>query len=173
MPERGNWQASNLCETSTATLIVDNLNEDLNFIITPTFAECSEEQQALKLHHWKDKNGKYLSYRGFSSQCNKSKRTSKGLKLELEPTIGNRDQEFLDMQYSNLKEFSLILMKGIKKFCHKTINETATDINSTEKRNKRKKKKQNMEKEEFQKIKKTISRNKEAIKLVLKQRKFT
>ena len=77
------------------------------------------------------------------------------------------------MQYSNLKEFSLILMKGIKKFCHKTINETATDIDSTEKRNKRKKKKQNMEKEEFQKIKKTISRNKEAIKLVLKQRKFT
>ena len=49
----------------------------------------------------------------------------------------------------------------------KTINETAAHINSTEKALK-----QNMEKKEFQKIKETISRNEEATKRVLKQRKF-
>ena len=56
---------------------------------------------------------------------------------------------------------------GIVKFCDKTISETAAYINSTEKALK-----QNMEKEEFQKIKETISRNEEAVKRVLKQRKF-
>ena len=71
------------------------------------------------------------------------------MKLELEPTIGNHDQEFLDTWYSNLQEFSLSLMKRIVKLCDKTISETAEHINSTENALK-----QNMEKEEFQKIKK-------------------
>ena len=52
--------------------------------------------------------------------------------------------------------FSLTLMKGIVKFCDKTISETAACINSTENTLK-----QNMEKGEFQKIKETISRNEE------------
>ena len=58
-------------------------------------------------------------------------------------------------------------MKGIVKFCEKTISETAAHINSVENALK-----QNMEKEEFQKIKQTIFRNEEATKRVLKQRKF-
>ena len=89
------------------------------------------------------------------------------MKLELEPTICNHDQKFLDIWYSNQPEFSLILMKGIKKFCDKTITETAVHINATENSLK-----QNMEKEEYQKIKVTISRNEEVTKRVLKQRKL-
>ena len=58
-------------------------------------------------------------------------------------------------------------MKGNKKFCDKTISETAAHINSTEKALK-----QNMEKDEFQKIKETISRNEEVTKQALKQRTF-
>ena len=143
------------------------MNEDQNFLITPIFAERHKEQQAIKLNCLKDKNARYQSHREFLSQCIKSKLIPKGLKLELEPTIINHDQEFLDMWYSNLQEFSLTLMKGIVKFCDKTVSETATHINLTEKALK-----QNMEKEEFQKIKETISRNEEAKKRVLKQRKF-
>ena len=47
----------------------------------------------------------------------------KGLEFELEPTISNRNQEFLDMWYSNLQEFSVILMKGIVRFCDKTARQ--------------------------------------------------
>ena len=54
------------------------------------------------------------------------------MKLELEPTIGNHDQEFVDTWYSNLQEFSLTLMKGIVKFCDKKISETTAHINLTE-----------------------------------------
>ena len=71
------------------------------------------------------------------------------MKLELESTIGNHDQ---DTWYSNLQEFSLTLMEGIVKFCDKTISETAAHINSAEKASK-----QNTEREELQKIKETIS----------------
>ena len=149
-------------EASTATLIADNLKEDQNFLITPTFAERYKEQQAMKLNRLKDKDAQYQSHREFLSQCIESKLIPKGLKLELEPTIGNHDQEFLDTWYSNLQEFSLTLMKGIVKFCDETISETEAYINSIEKALK-----QNMEKEEFQKIKETISRNKEATKRVL------
>ena len=39
------------------------------------------------------------------------KTNSKGLKLELDPIIGNFDYEFVDEWYSKLKDFSLILMK--------------------------------------------------------------
>ena len=71
------------------------------------------------------------------------------MKLELEPTIGNHDQEFLDTWYSNLQEFSLSLMKRIVKLCDKTISETAEHINSTENALK-----QNMEKKSFKRSKK-------------------
>ena len=39
---------------------------------------------------------------------------------------------FLDNWYSNLKQFSLSLMKYIVRFCHKTIAETTSEITKTE-----------------------------------------
>ena len=115
----------------------------------------------------KGKNARYQSHREFLSQCIESKLIPKGLKLELEHTIGNHNEEFLDTWYPNLQEFSLTLMKGIVKFCDEKISETEAYINSIEKALK-----QNMEKEEFQKIKETISRNEEATERVLLQRTF-
>ena len=73
----------------------------------------------MKPNRLKDKNARYQSHRGFLSQCIKSKLIHKGLKLELQPTIGYHDQEYLDTWYSNLQEFCLTLMKGIVKFCDK------------------------------------------------------
>ena len=48
----------------------------------------------MKLNRLKEKNARYQSHREFLSQCIESKLIPKGLKLELEPTIGNHDQEF-------------------------------------------------------------------------------
>ena len=116
----------------------------------------------MKLNGLKDKNARYQSHREFLSQRIESKLIPKGLKLDLEPTIDNHNQEFLDTWYSNLQKVSFTLIKGIVKFCDKTISETAAHINSTEKTLK-----QNMEKEEFEKIKERNSRNEEATKRVL------
>ena len=92
----------------------------------------------MKRNHFKDKNARYQCTKrrkkkkkcliSFLLQCIKSKLIPKGLKPELEPTIGNCHQEFLDLWYSNLQEFSLVLMEGILKFYDKTIG-TAWQIN--------------------------------------------
>ena len=87
----------------------------------------------MKRYCLQDKNARCQSHREFLSQCIKSKMILKGLKLELEPTICNHDQEFLDTWYSNLQEFSPMLMKGIIKFSDNTISETASHINLTKK----------------------------------------
>ena len=92
----------------------------------------------------KDKNAWYQPHTELLSQFIEWKLILKGSKLELEPTIGNHNQEFLDMWYSNLQEFSLIVIKGIVKFQCKTVFEIAPHINSTERILK-----QNMEKEEL------------------------
>ena len=69
----------------------------------------NKEQVALKLSCLKDKVARYESHNNFLTCCIAEKLIPKGLKLELEPTIGNFDQEFVDKWYSKLKGFSLIL----------------------------------------------------------------
>ena len=100
-------------------------------------------------------------------QCIRPGLIPRGLKLELEPTIGNQNQEFLDNWYSKLKDFSLILTKDIVKYCDDTIKETGALINSTEALLK-----QNMEIEEYRDIEEVILQNEETTKCTLKQQKF-
>ena len=57
------------------------------------------------------KPARYNSYKDFLSRCIQEKFVPKGLQLTLERSIGNYDPEFIDNWYSNLKDFSLILMK--------------------------------------------------------------
>ena len=85
----------------------------------------------MKLNRLKDKNTRYQSHREFLSQSIDSKLIPKGLKLELEPTIGNHDQEFLDMWYSNLQELSRILVKGIVKFCESIVKQIPSYVKDT------------------------------------------
>lgn len=56
----------------------------------------------------------------------------KSLKPELEPNIGNQNQEFFDNFYTKVKDILLILMKYIVKYCDDTIKETGALINSTD-----------------------------------------
>ena len=84
----------------------------------------NKEQIALKLDRLNDKGVRYKSHKDFFSRCIAEERVPKGLKLELEPTIRNYDQEFVDTWYSKLKTFSLTLMKDIVAHCDKTIVKT-------------------------------------------------
>ena len=65
----------------------------------------NKEQVAIKLNRLKDKVTMYESHKDFLTRCIAEKLIPKGLKLELEPTIGNSDQEFVDKWYSKLKGF--------------------------------------------------------------------
>ena len=92
----------------------------------------NKEGVALKLNRLKEKHARYESHKEFLTRFISEKLVRKGLKLELEPTIGNPDQEFLNNWFSKLNEFSLRLMKDIVTFCDKTIGKTNEDIKNTE-----------------------------------------
>ena len=97
---------------------------------------------------------RHKSHKDFLSQCIAEELVAKGLKLELEPTMGNCDQEFVDAWYSKLKTFSLTLIKDIVVHCDKTIVKTEDNIKDTETHLKN-----ITEREEYQSIEKTIKNN--------------
>ena len=66
----------------------------------------NKEGVALKLNRLKEKHPRYESHKEFLTRCISEKLVPMGLKLKLEPTIGNHDQEFLVNWFSKLNEFS-------------------------------------------------------------------
>ena len=118
----------------------------------------------LKLNRLKEKSARYESHKYFLSRCIRDCSIPKGLKLELEPTLRNFDQEFINSWFSKLKDFSFDTTKDIIKFCDMTIAETKLAIEV--------KLKTSMKREEFSDIGKTSKENKEATKPLLLQRKF-
>ena len=91
-----------------------------------------KEKIALKFNHLKDKSIRYESHKDFLNHCLAEKLVPKCLRLELEPTIGKYDQEFVDTWYAKLKSYSLTLMKDIASYCDKTIVQTKQNIRETE-----------------------------------------
>ena len=82
--------------------------------------------------------------------------------------MGNFDQEFVDNWHTNLKQFSIVLMKQIVAYCDKTKQKTQKYINETETISK-----QQLKKEDYEEIKNTITSNEIATnKKLLQQCKF-
>lgn len=91
---------------------------------TKTFYQAETQNKdrfALKLNHLKDKSIRHESYKNFLSRCISEELMPKGSKLELKPSFRNLNQEFAGKWYSQLKSFSLMLMKNIVTFYDKTI----------------------------------------------------
>ena len=79
-------------QTSTSTLVGEEDNETTNCSRQLGSSDKNKEQIALKLNRLKDKAVRYKSHKDFLSRCIAEELVPKGLKLELEPTIGNCDQ---------------------------------------------------------------------------------
>ena len=153
-------------QASTCTLVNEDANQITSSLQQTPAANEYKEQIALKLNRLKDKVTRYESHKDFLTRCIAEKLIPKGLKLGLEPTIGNFDQEFVDEWYSKLKGFSLKLMNDIT-YCEKTIEFTNESIKNTETalRNL-------TENQEFLNIEKILKTYIEATKRQLQQRKF-
>ena len=111
-------------QASTCTLANEDANQMTSSLQKTPAISKNKEQIALKLNRFKDKVTRYESHKDFLTRCISEKLIPKGLKLELEPTTGNFDKEFVEEWYSKLKGFSLILMKDITTYCEKTIEST-------------------------------------------------
>ena len=103
--------------------------KEVTFSVHQCLKKGKKEELAVKLNRLKDKNTRYESYKEILLQCILAGLIPKGLKHELELTIENQNQEFLDNCYTKLKYFLVILMKEIIKYCDDT-KETGAMINS-------------------------------------------
>ena len=101
------------------------------------------------------------------NRCLAEKLVPKGLRLELEHTIRNFDQEFVDTWHAKLKSFSITLMKDIASYCDHTIAQTKQNMRETETDLK-----SVTAKEEYFQIQETIKINETKTKHLLQQRKF-
>ena len=54
-----------------------------------------------------------------------------GLKVYVEPLIGNRDEEFLAQWHARLDEFSRTLTSDVVAFCEKELEKTKAEIEET------------------------------------------
>ena len=149
---------------SIAPLTGENLEVNNNLPLTENQKEGNTTYLAIKLNRLKDKQARFVSHKQFLTRCVAEKLVPKGLKVGLEPTIGNHDQEFLDNWYSKQKQFSLSLMKDIVQFCEKTINKSAQDIKKTESSLKR-----NASQSQYHAIQTEINANEDSMRKVLRQ----
>ena len=89
-----------------------------------------------------------------------------GLRINVEPTIGNHDDEYLSIRYNKLEGFSVELMQEIVKFCDKILAQTKENIKATDTTLKR-----IAPREEYHNIQVLITKNVESNKRSLNQRK--
>ena len=68
------------------------------------------------------------SCKDFLEKCIKDKVIPEGLRIHVEPSIRNHDDEFLAMCYCKIEGYSLDLMQEITNFCEKMLAKTAIEI---------------------------------------------
>ena len=89
------------------------------------------EAVALKLNRLTDKCCRYKSHKEFLEKCKAANQIPDGLRLTLEPSIGNHDDEFLKKWYETLDECSLIFINMVTDFCDKTITSLVQEKSQT------------------------------------------
>ena len=87
-------------------------------------ASTDGERLGQKPNRLKNKAARYESHKQFLEKCIQDKLIPEGLRLQMEPTIGNYDYEFLHNWHVKLEKFSLELMTDVADFCNKTLANT-------------------------------------------------
>ena len=96
---------------------------------TPPTADDTE-QLAIKLNRKTEKIARFESHRDFLTTCIRDKIIPRNFKIEVEPSIGNHDDQFLTSWYEKIEKLSLELMSDTVKFCKATITTATTEANS-------------------------------------------
>jgi hypothetical protein len=115
--------------TSIPELRVNDINVNSNdTIITSAQLNKEKEHLAFKLDKLHDKAGRYESHVAFLKKCLDSNVTPNGLRVYVEPSIGNRDDEFLQSWHEHLNEFSRTLTRSVIEYSEKTVENTKKEI---------------------------------------------
>ena len=122
--------------TMAQTPIVQLNDQPLNSVSTetvvhnPRYRETEREKEHLtfKLDKLNDKKCRFESHEAFLNKCLTNNLIPNGLKVYVEPSIGNRDDEFLSQWHARLDEFSRTLTSDVAEYCVKEIAKTKEEI---------------------------------------------
>ena len=95
------------------------------------YNQRERESLAFRLDKLNDKKCRYVSHESFLKKCLENNLVPNGLKVYVEPSIGNRSEEFLTKWHARLDEFSKILATDVIEFCEKEIEQTTNEIAET------------------------------------------
>ena len=117
----------------TIPLLSVNGNSHVSIDTVVTSTQLSREKQTLafKLDKLHDKVGRYESHVAFLTKCIDNNVTPNGLRVYVEPSIGNRDDEFLQSWHDDLDEFSKKLTRKVIEYSEKTVEKTKLEISET------------------------------------------
>ena len=93
--------------------------------------EDTGERLGQKRNRQNNKAARYESHKKFLEKCIQEKLIPEGLRLQLEPAIGNYD-DFLHDWYVKLETFSLELITDVVEFCNKTLATIGKSIKEIE-----------------------------------------
>ena len=126
-----------------------------------------DEREAVKMDRLVDKKDRYESHIQFLTKCLADKVIPLGLTIQVEPTIGNHNEEFLNKWYEKLNSFSFELMKDVVEFCKSTTTVLSTQIKEVDASIKTK-----IPPTKYTELSKTLQENQEIRKRHLQQRKI-
>ena len=88
----------------------------------------ANKMKVVRLERLRDKSDRYSSHIEFLKECHQTQVIPKGLRIDVEPSIGNNNKEFCAKWFTRLQEFSLTLISDIIFYCEETENKTAERI---------------------------------------------
>ena len=150
-----------------------NENDDLfrnGDNISEALKEETSTEEALKLSFDLDKNVnkmcRFESHRDFLQTCLQEQLVPNGLRIRLEPSIGNHDQEFLQSIYESINKCEVDCMQKTVKFCEKTISESENQAKSLDNQLKQK-----LNDANYKAVTDRIKHHRDDTRRILKQRK--
>lgn len=109
-------------------------NASIETVVTPSEMNGHKEKLAFKLDKLNDKRCRYESHEAFLKKCIDNHLVPAGLRVFVEPSIGNRDDAFLHKWHERLNDFSKTLTLDVIEYCEAEIARTKEAITETSER---------------------------------------
>ena len=109
-------------------------NVSIETVVTPSVMDREKEKLAFKLDKLNDKRCRYESHEAFLKKCIDNNLIPAGLRVFVEPSIGNRDDAFLHKWHERLNDFSKTLTGDVIEYCEAEIARTKEAISETSER---------------------------------------
>ena len=103
-------------------------SESTETVVRLAYIDKEKESLAFKLDRLNDIKCRYESHEAFLKKCLDNNLVPNGLKVYVEPSIGNRGKAFLQQWHSRLEDFSKTRTTDVIGYCENEISKTKNEI---------------------------------------------